>query len=282
MNNNENKLIGSFELQAQVYKKILELKEQGYREEDMYVIAKDDAHLDTLKDKTNVNFDTGADGGWKDKFTSIFSSDDTERNSYTNIGEDSTRSTDYNRDVEDGRILLYVDRDFASSYGTQATAGTHATAAGSNPGFGQEAESKESLRLHEERLNVDKERVQSGEVNVGKHVVEEEQSIEVPVEREEVYIERRPVNDAETTDTDRGLTDSDAYEEDGNIHIPVTEERVDVSKKDVVSEEIVVGKQKVTDTERINETVRREEADIDETTNERRDGFADKDDTRGL
>lgn len=284
MNNNDNKLIGAFELQAQVYKKILELKEQGFREEDMYIIAKDDAHVDTLRDKTNVNVDLGTSGDRKNQFTSIFSNDDTERNSYTNISEDTTRSTDYNRDVEDGRILLYVDRDFASSYGTQSTTGLHETGTATNTatGIGQAGESEESLRLHEERLNVDKDRVQTGEVNVGKHVVEEEQSIEVPVEREEVYVERRPVNEATDRETDQGLTDRDAYQENGNIHIPVTEERVEVSKKDTVSEEVVVGKRKVQDTERINETVRREEADIDETDNEKRDGFSGKDDTRGL
>ena len=133
---------------------------------------------------------------------------------------------------------------------------------------------EEKLRLHEERLNVDKERVQTGEVNVGKHVVEENQTIEVPVEREEVYVERRPVNE-ETTgnsfDKDSGLT-GDAYQEGENIHIPVTEERVEVTKKDVVAEEIVVGKRKVQDTEVVNETVRREEADIDENVKAKKDG----------
>ena len=85
--------------------------------------------------------------------------------------------------------------------------------------------------------------------------------MDVPVEREEVYVERRPV-DGDTTDThDKGFNDNE------NISIPVSEERVNVSKKDVVSEEIVVGKRKVEDTETVRDTVRREEADIDEDTN---------------
>lgn len=46
-----------------------------------------------------------------------------------------------------------------------------------------------------------------------------------------------------------------------NIHIPVMEERVEVTKRPVVREEIVVGKTKV-NTETVNETVRREKADI--------------------
>jgi len=99
--------------------------------------------------------------------------------------------------------------------------------------------------------------VQTGEVNVSKHVVEDKQSIEVPVEREEVYVERRKV-DQDTSGTDAFVDENDS------IHVPLSEERVVVSKEDVVSEEIVVGKRKVRDTETVSETVRREEADIDE------------------
>ncbi|WKA54225.1 DUF2382 domain-containing protein [Planococcus shixiaomingii] len=129
---------------------------------------------------------------------------------------------------------------------------------------------EETLRLHEERLQVDKDRVQTGEVNIGKRVVEEKQTIDVPVEREEIVIERRPVNE-EVTDASRGGSglSAEPYAEGDSIHIPLTEERVEVNKTNVVSEEIIVGKRKVQDTETVNETVRREEADIDDDTNNR-------------
>lgn len=283
-NNNNDKLVGTFELQAQVFKKIEELKEQGYREEDMYVVAKDGANIDTLQDKTRTNITSGdKDSNWKDKFTNLFSSDDTERSSYRNVSDDSTRDTDYSSHVENGRILLYVDRDYAGTSGTFATGSRTGSDAdmgrgrytGTGTGRGTE---EESLKLHEERLNVDKERVQTGEVNVGKHVVEEEQSIDVPVEREEVYVERRPVND----ETGSGLNDRDGFNDKDSIHVDVNEERVNVSKDDVVSEELVVGKRKVKDTEHVSETVRREEADIDEDNNANKGLFNDKDDKRGL
>lgn len=129
---------------------------------------------------------------------------------------------------------------------------------------------EERMRLHEERLQVNKDRVQTGEVNVGKRVVEDNQTIEVPVEREEVYVERRPVNEEVDGDSTIGR---DAYQEGDNIHIPLTEERVNVSKTDVVSEEIVVGKRKVQDTEVVKETVRKEEADIDDDSDLGTDDF---------
>ncbi len=115
--------------------------------------------------------------------------------------------------------------------------------------------------------------MQTGEVNVSKHVVEDQQSIEVPVEREEVYVERRKV--------DHNASGTDAFvDENDSIHVPLSEEKVVVSKEDVVSEEIVVGKRKVRDTETVSETVRREEADIDEGTDTRTD--VDRDDHKRL
>ena len=115
------------------------------------------------------------------------------------------------------------------------------------------------LRLHEEKLNVDKERVQTGEVDIDKHVVTDEQTVEVPVTREEVYVERRKVDGESAT--------GEVFEDDDSIRIPVTEERVEVTKRPVVSEEIVVGKREVQDTETVSETVRREEVDIDKSGN---------------
>ncbi|WP_052131646.1 YsnF/AvaK domain-containing protein [Planococcus sp. CAU13] len=291
MNNDRNndKLVGTFELQAQVFKKIEELKEQGYREEDMYIVAKEGANIDALQGKTNINVTSGdSDGNWKDKFKNLFSGDDTERNSYRNLNEDDSYGSDYGSHVESGRILLYVDRDFSGSSGTYASGSTLGTGTGSNPdkfsdtGSTRDAFSdsgtEESLRLHEERLHVDKERVQTGEVNVGKHVVEEQQVVDVPVERDEVYVERRPVNEETTT----GMTGRDGLGENDSIQVDITEERLNVSKDDVVSEEIVVGKRKVQDTEHVSETVRREEADIDENATRDKGLFDDKDRNRGL
>lgn len=118
---------------------------------------------------------------------------------------------------------------------------------------------EESVQLHEERLNVDKENVETGEASVDKHVVEE-QEFDVPVEREEVTIERRPVN--EKVDEDFNANDDDS------VHIPLHEERVKVDKENVVSEEIVIKKNKVQDTEHVSEKVRHEEADINNPTDD--------------
>ncbi|MEB8067503.1 DUF2382 domain-containing protein [Mammaliicoccus fleurettii] len=117
---------------------------------------------------------------------------------------------------------------------------------------------EDSVQLHEERLNVDKENVETGEASVDKRVVEEQEEFDVPVESEEVTIERRPVN--EKVDEDFNAQGDDS------VRVPLHEERVNVDKENVVSEEIVIKKNKVQDTEHVSEKVRREEADINNPT----------------
>lgn len=119
-----------------------------------------------------------------------------------------------------------------------------------------DVEDRKRLQLREEELVATKERVKAGEVRVRKDVVTEEKTIEVPVTREEVVIERHPVSGRPTTGE---IKDGE------EIRIPVTEEEVRVEKRPVVKEEITVGKKRVQDTETVRDTVRREEARIDES-----------------
>jgi uncharacterized protein (TIGR02271 family) len=114
------------------------------------------------------------------------------------------------------------------------------------------------LLLREEQLRANKQRVEAGEVTLHKDVVTETKTLEVPVTREEVYIERHAVNP--NTPTSGPIT---AQTED--IVVPVMEERVTVEKTPVVTEEITVGKRQVQETQVVSDTVRREEARIDNT-----------------
>ena len=143
--------------------------------------------------------------------------------------------------------------DTADTYDSTATADTYA---------GDRDDSV--IERREERLTVDKQTEQAGSVRVGKHVEEEVQSVDVPVTREEVTLERRSV------DRPAG---GEAFTED-SIDVPVYEERVEVNKEARVVEELDVDKTAYTDTEHVEETVRREEFDIDEgnTSRQGREG----------
>ena len=110
--------------------------------------------------------------------------------------------------------------------------------------------------MKEEELRANKERVQAGEVGLRKDVVTEEKTMDVPVNREEVYIERHPVSGEVPADTPIG-DQSETYK------VPVSEERVDVEKQPVVREEIGIGKRTTQDTQQVTDTVRREEAHVE-------------------
>lgn len=113
-----------------------------------------------------------------------------------------------------------------------------------------------TVKLHEERLRVDKEDVTTGEVSVRKEVVKEHQKIDVPVEREEVVIRRRKVNEPAST--------ADIGPQTEEIRIPVKHEKVKVTKEAVVTEEVDVGRRKVKDVQHVDETVRHEELRVNE------------------
>jgi len=113
-----------------------------------------------------------------------------------------------------------------------------------------------TVELHEEELTPVKERVQTGEVEVRKDVVSENKAMEVPVTRDEVYVERRPV-DRRPADRFEGVREGET------VRVPVSEERVSVEKRPVVTEEVTVGTRPVRDTEQVSATVRREEAHVE-------------------
>ncbi len=116
---------------------------------------------------------------------------------------------------------------------------------------------EQRLRLHEERLRVDKEAQQDGEFRVRKEVVTENQQVDVPVSHDEVYVERRSVSGGDAD------SDATAIGDEAEVRIPVTREEVRVEKTPVTTEEIVVGKRRVTETQTVGAEVRKERARID-------------------
>jgi len=134
---------------------------------------------------------------------------------------------------------------------------THAAAA---QAAGREGD---TLQVKEERLHAEKRPVETGEVTVRKEVHTETKTLEVPVQREEVVIERTPVHGRAATE---GVAAGDIREGE-QIRVPVREEQVNVSKEPVVTEEVKVGKRVVQDTERVSGEVRKEEVKVDQTGN---------------
>jgi len=119
------------------------------------------------------------------------------------------------------------------------------------------SEDQQRLQLREEELRAEKERVQAGEVRLHKEIVKEKKTIEVPVTKEEVIVERHPVAGRQPSDRDIG--------KDEEIRIPVMEEQVRIEKTPVVKEEVSVKKRAVQETKQVSDTVKREEAYVDQS-----------------
>src|SRR5256884_925377 len=145
------------------------------------------------------------------------------------------------------------ETDYASiaSTGAQTTdyAGTAST------GMREaETEGEQRVRLREEQLRAQKQPVETGEARLRKDVVSEQQSMDVPVTHEEVYVERRP---GSGQPTDQPIGEGETY------RVPVRDEQVSVEKQAVEREEVGMGKRPVEETKRVSDTVRREEAHVE-------------------
>jgi len=115
----------------------------------------------------------------------------------------------------------------------------------------------QTIDLKEEHLAVDKEKEKTGEVHISKKVVEDTETVEVPVTKEEVTIERKPVSEDKMTDDKIDATDEE------EIVIPIEEEKVTPKKETDVVEEVEIKKETKQDTQKVGDTVRREELEVE-------------------
>ena len=137
--------------------------------------------------------------------------------------------------------------------------------------YGDEEDELRVQRSEEELRAGTRER-EAGRMNVRKRVRTDREQVRVPTRREEVSVERVPV-DEEGTGAEIG---------DDEVSVPVVEEEAVVDKRSVVKEEVRVRKDVVDDEEVVEEDVRKEEVDVDDyTTTRGRGRDADLDDETG-
>ncbi len=173
--------------------------------------------------------------------------------------------------ASDGQVSLNVVKDAALNSGwdtvpdtdtvvtsTDISSTGRASSGGRTEVAGYEVAAEDELRIPvvEEELSATVREQEAGAVRIEKRVVEEDRVLDVPVTEEEIRVERRIV--------DRPVgADTQAFEEIV-IDVPVTTEEVELQKQARVAEEIVVSKEATQRTERVSDTVRREEVYVDE------------------
>ncbi len=127
----------------------------------------------------------------------------------------------------------------------------------------------EGMVVSEEQLHVGTERVETGKARLRKYVVTENVTTTVPVEREEVRLEREPIDEGER---DGVVVDGDLGDDEQEVVL--TEERVVVDKETVPVERVSLDTETVTGEQQVNEEVRKEqvEADVPDGIDTTRDG----------
>ena len=120
---------------------------------------------------------------------------------------------------------------------------------------------QQNVQLYGEVLRVHTDRVSRGEARLRKEVHTDTQTVEVPVKREELVVERVPASGERPADS--------ASFQEKEIRVPLSEEKARVEKQPVVREEVRVGKKEVPDTETFNEEVRSEDLKVEEDPSKR-------------
>jgi len=186
----------------------------------------------------------------------------------------------YGLTTQDSAQTQTSDRGNAAQAGTAAGTGAAAGTAAGTTGRCEEtaktsAETKKtsadtgkkpvtsddgSVIRSEEQLNVNKEKVASGRARLRKYVVEDTETVEVPVSREEVKVEREKLSPEEA----KKLGNTRIGEE--NADVVLHEEQVNVDKETVPVEKVNLNKETVTDKEKVSEDLKKERVEFQDET----------------
>lgn len=120
----------------------------------------------------------------------------------------------------------------------------------------------EAMTRSEEQLKVGTQTQETGRARLRKYVVTEEQTVTVPVRREQVTLEREPITEENRGDAEAGPEISEAEHE-----VVLREERPVVDKETVPVERVRLDKQTVADEEQVSDTVRKEQIDTEGVDN---------------
>ena len=181
---------------------------------------------------------------------------------FGSVSTDAQRiDADYNDDMATRRGA--ISDDATSTMAAVDTTVTDTTMSGSaNYGTTGTTSVSDQDRLvvpvHEEELIATKREREAGEVTITKNVVEEQRTMEVPITEERVQVTRRVVDRV-------GDGNEMAFREE-TIEVPLTTQEVDLQKRVRVAEEIEIDKEAVQTTQSVSGTVRKEVVDVDEAT----------------
>ena len=111
----EKHFIKTYRTEEEVLQQVEKLKGEGYSESDMYIMTQEDDHISMIQGKTNI--DTYAEqGNWMDRFTSFLTGNKQMDIAFRNMELTQQEIQKYYKDLEDGRLLLYVNKDYEARF----------------------------------------------------------------------------------------------------------------------------------------------------------------------
>jgi uncharacterized protein (TIGR02271 family) len=116
----------------------------------------------------------------------------------------------------------------------------------------------DAMTRSEEELRVGTQTRERGRARLRKYVTTGQQTVTVPVQREEVRVEREPITDANIDDATSGPAISEEEHE-----VTLREEEVVVDKRAVPKERVRLDTETVTDERQVSEDVRKEQIEVD-------------------
>jgi uncharacterized protein (TIGR02271 family) len=169
---------------------------------------------------------------------------------------------------EERRLFEHYDVPYTTEGSTTAEGapgmardGADGEAANSGRGDGHDTsgpDTDDAMTRSEEELRVGTTQRESGRVRLRKYVVTEQVTKTVPVQREEVRLEREPITDA---NVDQATSGADISEEEHEVVLH--EEEPVVEKRTVPKERVSLGKETVSEEREVSEEVRKEQIETD-------------------
>lgn len=166
---------------------------------------------------------------------------------------------------QDRELSTEEERELYKYYGIKQSQGSHTSGEDEQAHYADKGNDTSSTNTDdattrsEEELNIGKRAQETGRYRLRKRVVTENITKTVPVQREEVHVEREPITDE---NRDRAMSGSDLSE--GEHEVVTHTEVPTVDKRVVPKERVRLNKETVGDKETVDEEVRKEQIDFDD------------------
>ena len=258
-------VVGIFDTATHAQQAAQQLKTAGFSLDDVDTISRDSKQGSNYYNSTGTTTEAAGDAAGRtgdsigNFFSNLFGNDDV-ANRYSHVARNShsmvtvhCKSADHAHkaaEIMDNAGALDVNEK-AQQTGYKGNAMAAGNAAATT------ADGVASAKVIEEKLQVGKRVEQTGGARLRSRIVERPVEASVRLREEHVSVDRKAVNRPATE------ADFDAFKE-GNVEVTERAERAVVGKEARVVEEVTLGKKVTEHEEKIRETVRKTEVDVEQ------------------